>query len=423
MTRTPWIPLFCALSVLATAGAAYAAAPTRTSAAPVPAGPPALNARSAILVEALTGAVLFESRADERIPPASLTKLMTLHLALQEMEEGRLNPSEVLEPGPDAWARNMPPRSSLMFLGPNQKLTVSQLLKGLVVDSGNDAAVEVADRIAGSVPAFVDMMNREAAHLGYRAMHFEDPAGISASNTITAREYADFARHFVIAHPDALKDLFSVREFTYPLAENLTGGNREKAVTQSNRNVLLGKYEGADGLKTGYIDESGYNIAVTAERGGMRLISVILGVPDSGPVSGAALRAVESAALLDYGFTTFTTARAAYDEPAPARVWKGRARSVGLRASPETIVAVRKDQVSSLRTEVLQTLDVEAPVRAGQVLGAVVVSLGGRELARFPLRAEADVDRGGILRRALDAIVLFLRGIRPERLTGTVPPA
>ena len=130
MPRTRWTALLSMLSVLATAAAAHAAAPNRTSAAPVRAGPPALNARSAILVEALTGAVLFESRADERIPPASLTKLMTLHLALQEIEEGRLNPSEVLVPGPDAWARNMPPRSSVMLLGPNQKLTVEPAVEG-----------------------------------------------------------------------------------------------------------------------------------------------------------------------------------------------------------------------------------------------------------------------------------------------------
>jgi D-alanyl-D-alanine carboxypeptidase (penicillin-binding protein 5/6) len=340
---------------------------------------------------------------------------MTLHLALQAIEEGRLNESEVLVPAADAWARNMPPRSSVMLLGPNQKLTVSQLLKGLVVDSGNDAAVEVADRIAGSVPAFAEMMNREAARLGYRAMHFVEPAGVSAANTITAREYAQFSRWFVFSHPDALKEFFSVKELTYPLAENLSGGNREKPVTQSNRNVLLGKYEGVDGLKTGYIDESGYNIAVTAERAGMRLISVILGVPDVGQVSGAVLRAVESAALLDYGFATFTTVHAMYDEPAPVHVWKGKVRTVGLRASPAPIVAVRKDQVSSIRTEILQAFDVEAPVRAGQTLGAVVVSLGGRELARFPLRAAADVDRGGFLRRALDSVLIFLRAIHPEK--------
>jgi D-alanyl-D-alanine carboxypeptidase (penicillin-binding protein 5/6) len=397
-------------------GVALSATPAMRPAAAIPPdAPPELTARSAILVEALTGAVLYESRADDRIPPASLTKLMTLHLALKEIEEGRLNPSEILVPGPDAWAKNMPPRSSVMFLGPNQKLTVGLLLKGLVVDSGNDAAVAVADRIAGSVPAFVDMMNREAASLGYRDMHFEEPAGISASNTITAREYADFARRFIFAHPDSLKDLFSVRELTYPLVENLTGGNREKPVTQSNRNVLLGRYEGADGLKTGYIDESGYNIAVTAERAGMRLVSVILGVPDVGRVSGAELRATESAALLDYGFAAFTTVRPSYDPPVPAHVWKGTERSVAIRARPVPIVAVRKDQASLVRAEVVQSMDVEAPVNAGQMLGEVVVSLGNEDLARFPLRAETAVDRGGVFRRALDSVILFFRGIHPVR--------
>ena len=158
MPRIRLTPLFCAVWLCATALAASAAAPPRSGALQAPAGPPVLRARSAILIEALTGAVLYELHADDRIPPASLTKLMTLHLALREIEEGRLNPSEVLIPGPDAWARNMPPRSSVMFLGPNQKLTVNQLLMGLVVDSGNDAAVEVADRVAGSVPAFVELM-------------------------------------------------------------------------------------------------------------------------------------------------------------------------------------------------------------------------------------------------------------------------
>jgi D-alanyl-D-alanine carboxypeptidase (penicillin-binding protein 5/6) len=292
---------------------------------------------------------------------------------------------------------------------------VGQLLKGLVVDSGNDAAVEIADLVAGSVPAFVDMMNREALRLGYRVMHFVEPAGISAANVVTAREYADFARRFVFSHPDALRDLFSLRELTYPLPENLTGGNHEKAVSQSNRNVLLGKYEGVDGLKTGYIDESGYNIAVTAERAGMRLISVILGVPDVGAVSGAELRASESAALLDYGFQTFTTVRPAYEAPVPARVWKGKASTVFVKASPEPVVAVRRDQTSRVRAAVIQTLDVEAPVRAGEQLGAVVVTLEGQELARFPLRAAAGVDRGGVVRRALDSIVLFFRGVHPAR--------
>ncbi len=338
---------------------------------------PVISARSAILIEQITGSVLYEYHADDPVPPASLTKLMTMHLALQEIEEGKLSPSEVLVPGPEAWARNMPPRSSLMYLGPGQKLTVDQLLKGLVVDSGNDAAVEVADRIAGSVPQFVSMMNREAVRLGFRSLHFVDPAGIQAANRITAREYAQFARVFISLHPEALKDFFSLREFTYPLADNLTGNNHEKPVTQSNRNVLLGSYEGVDGLKTGYIDESGYNIAVTADRGGMRLIAVILGVPDAGRVSGEIRRATESAALLDYGYAVFATVRPGFVHPVSPRVWKGRARTVGVQPDPAPFVVVRKGQVSALRTSVIQATDVEAPVVPGK-LSAPSSSTTGR---------------------------------------------
>jgi len=415
-SRSSRLLLFAALLFSTAWAHAASSAGQGSGAAGAQAGaPPRLAARSAILLEAVTGTVLYESHADDPVPPASLTKLMTVHLALQEIEEGRLEPSEVLVPGPDAWARNMPPRSSLMFLGPNQKLTVEQLLEGLVVDSGNDAAVEVADRVAGSVPAFVAMMNREAERLGYRTMRFVEPAGISASNVITAREYADFARRFISLHPDSLRELFSLREFTYPLEENLTGTNHEKPVTQSNRNILLGRYDGVDGLKTGYIDESGYNIAVTAERDGMRLISVILGVPDSGAVSGSILRATESARLLDYGYTTFTVVRPSYPPPEAARVWKGTVRSVAVAAQPAPMVVVRKDRAAALSTAVIQSLDVEAPVKAGEALGAVVVSLGGREIARFPLRATQGVQRGGLLRRALDSVILFVKGVSPIR--------
>ena len=298
-----------------------------------------------------------------------------------------------------------------MFLGPRQKLTVDELLKGLVVDSGNDAAVAVALLVSGSVPAFVAEMNREAVRLGHPSMHFVEPAGISAENTITAREYAEFCRQFIDRHPEALKDLFSLKEFTYPLPENLLEGNHEKPITQTNRNVLLGHYDGVDGLKTGYIDESGYNIAVTAERDGMRLISVILGVPNVGRVNGATLRATQSAALLDYGFETFTTIQPAYAPPADLRVWKGKARTVALSARVTPIVAIRKDQAGSVQARVQQTANVLAPVKAGQVFGAVIVSVGGKEIARFPLEATKDVGRGNALRRALDSVILFFRSL------------
>jgi len=374
------------------AAGAHAAAPLHVVLAASLPDPPALHARAAILIEARTGAVLFENHADEQIPPASLAKLMTLQIALELIETGRLDPSRRVTPGSDAWARNMPPRSSLMYLGPDQVLTVNQLIQGLVVDSGNDAAVELADQIAGS------------------AMRFVEPAGISADNRITAREYADFCRRFIAAHPDALRDLFSLKDLTYPLPENLIGGNTEKPITQSNRNSLLGKYEGIDGLKTGYIDEAGYNIAATAERGDMRLIAVMLGIPDVGRVNGAVVRTRESEALLDYGFANFTVLRPAYDEPLPVRVWKGGQRSVLLSPLTDPLVVVPRSREHDIHTRIEQERETMAPVRAGQVLGHLVVQIGDAELTRLPLAARADVPRGGILRRAVDSVILLFHG-------------
>ena len=307
--------------------------------------PPALTARSAILIEARTGAILFENHADDPIPPASLTKLMTLHIALQRIDDGLLDPSRVIMPPPDSWARNLPPHSSVMFLGPGQRLTINELLKGLVVDSGNDAAVALADVIAGSVPAFADVMNEEASRLGYHVMRFVEPSGLSSANLITAREYVDFCRRFVTLHPRALTDLFSLRELTYPLPENLSGDNNERPITQKNTNILLGHYEGVDGLKTGHIDESGYNFAATARRGNMRLISVILGVPDQVPGGGLRMRAVESEELLDYGFSNFTLVQPTYAPPSPVRVWKGSARVLAIapgRRRPSSFPAARR---------------------------------------------------------------------------------
>jgi serine-type D-Ala-D-Ala carboxypeptidase (penicillin-binding protein 5/6) len=400
--------------LLMSAAAARAADPLHLLLAGSLPSAPALTARSSILVEARTGAILYENRADEPIPPASLTKLMTLHIALQRIDEGLLDPAHLVVPPPDAWARNMPPRSSVMFLGPGQKLTIEQLLKGLVVDSGNDAAVALADVIAGSVASFADLMNAEASRLGYRVMHFVEPAGLSAENLVTAREYADFCRKFVTLHPQALKSLFSLRELTYPLDENLSGDSREKPVTQKNTNVLLGKYEGVDGLKTGHIDESGYNFAATALRGGMRLISVILGVPDQGPVGGLRMRAIESEELLDYGFSNFTVMTPPYSAPAPVRVWKGDARAVSIAPDAVPYIVIPRGQADRVSTAVTQRREVVAPVAPGQVLGQLVVRLGEVELVRFPLRAEVGVEKGGLFRRAVDSVVLLFHRVPAE---------
>ena len=385
--------------------------------------PPTLTARSAILIEARTGAILFENHADDPIPPASLAKLMTLHIALERIDKGLLDPSLVVVPPPESWARNLPPRSSVMFLGPGQKLTVDQLLEGLVVDSGNDAAVALADVIAGSVPAFADLMNEEASRMGYRVMHFVEPSGLSSANIITAREYVDFCRRFVALHPQALTTLFSLRELTYPLEENLSGDNHEKPVTQKNTNILLGKYEGVDGLKTGHIDESGYNFAATAQRGGMRLISVILGVPDLVPGGGLRVRATESEELLDYGFANFAATLPTYAPPSPVRVWKGSSRTLSIAPVTEPYVVVPRGQTERVSAIVEQREEVIAPVTRGQVLGHLVVRLGNVQLASFPLEATVGVPQGGLLRRALDSVVLLFHKVEPTASPAAAPGA
>ncbi len=372
---------------------------------------PSLQAVSAILMEAETGKVLFEYHPDEPIAPASLTKLMTLHIALEQIAQGRLDPEQVIQPVRQAWARNMPYGSSLMFLGPNQQLTVDQLLKGLVVASGNDAAYALAYQIAGSIPAFARMMNDEARRFGYRVMHFVEPSGISAQNRVTAREYADFCRHFIALHPDALRDLLSLREFTYPQPVNLINGNHEHPITQRNRNVLLWKYAGADGLKTGYIDESGYNMAVTAERDGMRLIAVVLGVRDEMHESGSRLRAQETEQLLDYGFAKFTKLTLGYPKPAPVLVWKGNARHVEIAPEQEPVLVLPKEEVTELKGVVEQQRDIVAPVKKGDSLGAVVYTVNGKEVGRFPLRATRAVEEGGFFRKVFDSVQLFFRDL------------
>ena len=261
-----------------------------------------LNSRSAVLLDAATGILLYAKNEDEPIPPASLTKLMTIHLALREVAAGRAALDEAMAPPRESWAVNQPPRSSLMFLAAGQRVSLRELILGLAVPSGNDAAVAVALRFAPSVEDFTDRMNREARRLGLEKTRFTEPSGISEYNLTTALEFARFCRIYLREHPETLAEFHSVAEFAYPKAENVAEQYREKpgTIPQTNHNRLLGKVEGVDGLKTGYIDEAGYNIALTAERRGVRLIAVILGAPAG--YDGDRIRDEDGRKLLTCGF-------------------------------------------------------------------------------------------------------------------------
>ncbi len=391
---------------------------TGTLAAPAQAAPALdLEARAAVLLEFTTGQVLYAKNPDEPISPASLTKLMTLHLAFKRIEAGQMSFDDLVEVSRNAWAANFPD-SSLMFLEPGDKVTVGEIMKGIAIVSGNDAAVALAEHIGGTVENFVRMMNEEAQALGFKTFHFVDPHGLSPENKVTAREFAQFARLYIQLHPEALEMLHSQKEFSYPQYENLSDARKavtspeaHRPITQQNRNGLLWTYEGVDGLKTGYVDEAGFNLAVTAKRGDMRLIGVLLGVQASSIPEGTAKREAEGAALLSWGFNNFVTVQPQMPEVKPVRVWKGAANEVNLEPAGGTLTLVlEKGQEASLTASVRQEESVIAPVSKGQKLGEVIFAADGREIARVDLVAAEEVRLGNFFKRLWDSLRLWIHG-------------
>ena len=286
----------------------------------------------------------------------------------------------------------MPVRSSVMFLGPRQRVSVEQLLKGLVVDSGNDAAVQLARRIGGNVPAFVRMMNEESARLGFRTMRFVDPSGISWKNRTSAREYAEFCRLFVRQHPEALQELCSLRQFTYPLPENRTAGNRERSITQ------VQSQRAAGALRRGGRAEDGLHRRVRVQHrghGGAVGNPADRGDPGRAPPRPARdFRRPAAARPRPSGcWTTATTTSSQVRPPRAelpaARVWKGRSRTVDLALEADPFVLVRKDQAAGVCCLLRREIPIVAPVKKGQVLGEYVLTVGSEEVGRIPLYASA----------------------------------
>jgi serine-type D-Ala-D-Ala carboxypeptidase (penicillin-binding protein 5/6) len=385
-----------------------------TSVAPKPASAPVILARSAILIDATTGDVLYEKAADTPIPPASLAKLMTIHLAYEAVEEGRFSLETLIPIHKEDCYPDLPYRSSLMFLGGGMRVTLGELLTGLAIPSGNDAAFAVARAVSGSIEDFARAMTEAARDMGLSATTFVEPSGLSERNMTTAREFAEFCRRYIRLHPSALKDLHSLKSISFPLLKNMPEGyaGPERAVYQENRNTLVRDYPGCDGLKTGYIDESGFNIALTAERSGTRLIGVILSGYGVSTAEGSKTRADNGSKLLDYGFDSFLTLRPRIGPLSPVRVWKGKARLSALIPEAEVAVTVRKEDAENVRVLIDADEDAIAPVKKGQRLGEAILSLNGRILKRAPLVASADVPRGNFIVRAWDSIVLLFKGRR-----------
>jgi serine-type D-Ala-D-Ala carboxypeptidase (penicillin-binding protein 5/6) len=381
---------------------------------PEPGSVPTILARSAILIDAATGDVLYEKAADIPIPPASLAKLMTIHLAFEAVADGRFSMDSLIPIRKEDCYPDLPYRSSLMFLGGGMRVTLGELLVGLAVPSGNDAAFAVARAVSGSIEDFALEMTEAARGMGLSVTSFAEPSGLSERNMTTAREFSEFCRRYIRLHPSALKDLHSLASISFPLLRNMPEGysGPERAVYQENRNTLIRDYPGCDGLKTGYIDESGYNIALTAMRSGTRLIAVILGGYGISTAEGSKTRADNGSRLLDYGFDSFMTLRPRIGPVAPIRVWKGKARTSALVPEGEVAVSVRRESAADVRVLVDPDEDAIAPVAKGQKLGEAVISLNGRILKRVPLVAPAEIPKGNFIVRAVDSIILLVKGRR-----------
>lgn len=376
-------------------GVQGAAPPAAEDGAGFPPNPLSIQARSGVLMDAATGQVLYAFNERERLQPASLAKIMTFDLILEAVERGVLSMDTRITVPESAWRLALDNRLSNMFIEVGDQVAVRDLLSGLMVSSGNDAALTLAEYRGGSEQGFVGMMNEKARELGLRDTAFKNSHGLFAEGQFTtALDVARLARHVVSSHPEALK-ITSQKEFAY-------GGIRQP---NWNRLVLVDKR--ATGLKTGHLPEAGYHLAATAEDRGMSLIAVVLGT------AGEDARVREAQKLLNYGFNNFATVSLDLKGRVPADlpVYKGAARRVPLVPARAPKVTVPRGREGEIRVVAEVPGYVVAPVRKGQSLGAVRVDLAGREVARLSLEAGRDVPPGGFFRRLWDGVRLFFRSI------------
>jgi D-alanyl-D-alanine carboxypeptidase (penicillin-binding protein 5/6) len=390
--------------------------------APYLASAPEIISQAALLVDAETGTVLYAKNPHEEIPPASLTKLMTMHLVLKEVDAGRASLDEIVPISVESWALRQPPRSSLMFLAPGQTVTLREIMLGLAVPSGNDAAVAAALRVAPTVDEFAAMMTAEARRMGLAKTRFVEPSGISENNFTTAAEFTAFCREYLRLHPQVLAEFHSMPEFAYPKASNVAEAFRDRpnTIVQVNRNTLLKTFPGTDGLKTGYIDEAGYNIALTAQRNNSRFIAVILGAPAH--PGGDRIRDRDGEQLLSWAFDHFKTVRPIFDPPEPVRLWKGKTKWVELRiddagssnpagSSNSISFTAPSDRarINSLRFTTEVDSPLIAPLPANFPVGWQVISDEKGELYRVRLLTAQEYQQGNILKRIWDSIRLFFQ--------------
>lgn len=331
-----------------------------------------LTSRAALLMEKTTGQILFAQNEHEKLEPASVTKIMTLLLTMDAIDSGALAYDDVVTVSANAAGMG----GSQVFLAEGEQITVEELLKCVCVSSGNDAAVALAEKVAGVTELFVEQMNNRARGLGMDDTHFVNPTGLTAEGHVTsAHDIALMSRELLTKHPD-------IRSFTTIWTDSIRGGTFDLA----NTNKLIRRYDGATGLKTGYTASAGYCISATAEREGMELIAVVM------KGETADKRNADAKALLNYGFSAYALVSAAPEEPLPALpVTMGETDSVSLTLPPDALTAVvEKGQAAALERRIDLPESLPAPVRQGQQVGTLTLCSGDTELMTVPILAAED---------------------------------
>ena len=365
--------------------------------------PPEIAARAYLLMDVTTGQVLAAKDPDAPVEPASLTKLMTAYLVFDALKAGKIRLDQTLPVSERAW--KMP--GSRMFIDPKMQVPVEDLIKGMIVQSGNDATVALAEGVGGSVERFVELMNQQAKALGMTRTGYRNPEGLTAAgHTTTARDLATLATRLMRDFPDFVP-YYAIQRYRYP---------GTPAANDSNRNLLLFRDPSVDGLKTGHTDAAGYCLIATARRpvaglgeganGQRRLVSVLLGAANENA------RAAESQKLLNWGFSAFDVVRLmAPGQPVVSPpVWKGTAATVKLGQPQGVVVAVPAGEGKRLSTSVERPGPLVAPLQQGQAVGTLrVQQANGTELARIPLVVLETVPQAGVLGRAWDALRLWIQ--------------
>jgi len=345
---------------------------------------PTVAAKAWIVIDVTSGQTLAESNADVQVPPASLTKIMTSYVAFTAVDEKRLTLDQQVPVSERAWRTG----GSRMFIQPRLPVTVDELFQGLIVASGNDSAVALAEAVAGSSESFVSLMNEQAQKLGMKNTHFMNVDGLpDPQHLTTARDLAIVSAHAITDHPQEFH-YYKQREFTY------------NKIKQPNRNRLLWADPTVDGMKTGFTDAAGYCMIATAQRGDRRILTVLLGA------DSAHSRAEESLKLLNWGFQNFDAVKL-YGENQPGldvRVWEGKAETVRLGPPKPLWLTVPRGKSGDIKPVAHYPDPMVAPLAKGQKVGTIELTLDGKTVRTEPLVALTDVDRAGFFGRMMDSI-------------------